>query len=114
MLDYTSLPACSELTLSLAGLTDEPDDLTALLTSTAGSKLVSSVSVSYYRPYYVAALMLSRKLGQITTAEGVAFRAPPVQSLLHQQAALDAALGLTIPPGTSAAPASSIESLLEW
>lgn len=114
MLDYTSLPACSELTLSLAGLTDEPDDLTALLTSTAGSKLVGTSSVTYYRPYYVAALILARKLGQITTAEGVTFRAPPVQSLLRQQAALDSALGLTVPPGTSAMSASSIEAQLEW
>jgi hypothetical protein len=61
-----------------------------------------------FRPYFVASRFLEqlRSQQQISKADGAEFTglALPIASLLNQQAALDTALGLTVPPGFEAVP----------
>lgn len=110
-LDFTNLTQCRALALELTGLEAEPSDLEALLQATAGTK----GSSTYYRPYYVAARVLDRRLNALESAEGAVFRklAASVRALDRQQKALDEALGLTLPEGVAVRTAASAALDLE-
>lgn len=78
---------------------------------TAGTK----DSITYYRPYYVAAKFLEQLRSQqaIAEADGAKFTLleKPIASLLALQASLDESLGLSVPPGFEAIALSMTQPL---
>lgn len=105
--DYTNLPASKARTLARTQLTG------AAVETEIDYKLEDSAGtvndVTYYRPFYVAAVMLmqSRDDQTVTEADGAKFFGnkqqfnlqPTIESLLREQLALDTRLGLTVPDG---------------
>lgn len=107
---YTDLNAClnevktNPATRGLPGV-EYDSYLTNQLEVSAGK---NSAAETVYRPYYVAAKFLEQLRSQQTVSEADQAKftglALPIASLLGQQAALDKALGLTVPPGFEAVP----------
>lgn len=91
VLDYTNLVSMHALAKELTGDL-EPSDLDSLLTESAGKH--NSGTVTIYRPYLVAALILQRALNtrRLREARGAVFDRPivTINGLMRQQASLDA------------------------
>lgn len=101
--DFRDLEYCLARATERSGAAASDQDLlTEKLTFSAGTR----DGVTYYRPYYVAAKFIeqNRRTQQISESSGTKFTglARTTQSLMMEQAALDQALGLTIPPGMTA------------
>jgi hypothetical protein len=107
-MDYTSKAASlnevktNPATKGLIG-SDYDTYLDGQLDLTAGK---NAANQTIFRPYYVAAKFLEQIRSQqtIRSADGAVFTglALPIASLLGQQAAIDTALGLIVPPGFEA------------
>ena len=105
--DYTNLPASKARILARTQLTG------AAVETEIDYKLEDSAGtvndVTYYRPFYVAAVMLmqSRNDQTIVAADGAKFFGdkqqfnlqPTIESMLREQLALDTRLCLTVPDG---------------
>lgn len=107
--DYTDLTACKTRVFARTQL----DSTDTVLSDEVGYKLEDSAatanSTTYYRPFYVAAVMLmqSRDDQTVTSADGAKFFGdkqqfnlqPTIESLLREQLALERSLGLEVPDG---------------
>jgi len=107
--DYTDLQACQDRVL----IRTEIQDTTGAIATEIGYKLEESAgtanTITYYRPHYVAAVMLMQSRGDqtVTSADGAKFFGerkqwnlqPVIESMLREQQALDKALNLDIPDG---------------
>ncbi len=107
--DYTDLSACNTRVLARTQIRDTDGSIATEI----GYKLEESAgeanSTTYYRPFYVGAVMLMQSRGDQTVAmaDGAEFFGkgqrfnlqPTIESMLREQAALDVSLGLTIPDG---------------
>lgn len=98
-LDFSDKSACATFVTDQTTL--EPDDLETLLIVSAGK---DANGEPVYRPYLVAALLLERVPYDdvlLKAENGVTFGDPAktIAGWRAMQAALDAALGLTVPPG---------------
>ena len=99
-MDYTVLEDSEALVTEKTGLS--PTDLETLLAVSAGLK----GSTTFYRPYYVSAVLLDSALHtrKLVKGEGAEFDQPDktVRGLLDLQHAIDLAEGLVLPPGMEA------------
>lgn len=79
----------------------EPIDIEETLEVSAGT---DAEGTKVFRPYYVAARLLSMRRAQLKQAEGVEFRHPRevAQEYFDYQLAIDRRYELTIPAGMSA------------
>lgn len=89
-LDFTDITAAGTLVAELTGLA-APSDVDNLLGESAGTH--TSETVTVYRPYLVAALILKRALNtrRLKEARGAVFDNPVVtiRGLMQQQASFD-------------------------
>lgn len=110
-LNYSDLTVMHTLAAELAGT--EPSDLDSLLEASAATH--TSETVTIYRPYYVAAVILQRAVNtrRLREARGTRFDAPSttIRGLMQQQAAEDEAHAnqhsdYTVPAGHEASSGS--------
>ena len=108
-MSYTDLAAALSRAKERSGATAANDEfLTEILNLSAGK---DAAGATHYRPMYVAADFLeqNRALQALDEAKGVKFtrQATTIASLRKLQASIDAALGLTVPPGFEALPSAA-------
>jgi hypothetical protein len=98
--DYTNRSTALALAEDRVGKADEVALEAALDDSTGTNPTGSTV----YRPYYAAAQYLMERRTVLLSGDGAQFRQPSDAevALLRRQAALDAALELTVPDSMSA------------
>ena len=101
--DLTDRTACVAVVTEKTGLA--PTDLALNLGVSAGT---DPSGTTVYRPYYVAARLLSTRKTQLLSGEGASFADPfeVAQQLMRQQLAIDRMLNLTIPSG--------MRAVLDW
>lgn len=108
--DFTDLTEASALVAELAGVT-APTDTENLLTESAGTHTGDSGTVTTYRPYLVAALILERALNtrRLREARGTVFdpATATIRGLKRQQASFDEKMAdehddWEVPPGFEA------------
>lgn len=100
---YKDLTQSANLVTEKTGLT--PSDLNTLLSVSAGT---DEGGATVYRPYFVAAKLLSTRRTQLVQAEGATFVDPlsVAAEYLRAQRGIDLSLNLTIPKGSEALNAS--------
>lgn len=100
-MDYTDLEQVRALVTEKTGLA--PSDLDTLLQVSAGIK---DGVTTFYRPYFVCAVLLDTQLHtrKLISGEGAVFDNPSitVRGFLDLQRAIDLAENLEVPPGMEA------------
>lgn len=123
---YTNLTDATAFVISLTSVTGRDAIIQQKLTDSAGTLIgnqtIGSVTVpagtKIWRPYYTAARLLqqNRQDQALKSADGAVFSGltTMIESFMTEQRALDASLGLEIPPGFAALvdPSSIVMSIL--
>ncbi len=103
--NFLEISSATARCMRLLGKPDTDKDTVELVQEMLIYSAGTKDGVIYYRPWYVAALLLSQDLtaNNLLEADGVKFQSKEgiVKSFIATQRSLDLSLGLTLPPGFS-------------